>query len=191
MLRADSFQPIQTNFSTDFDFGASPTLFDTPGGRHMVATANKNGFVYALDRTDLAAGVVWTSRISGSGASPDLGESTIVSPTFANGLVFVAGGRTTDGFPGAIAALNPVNGSTVWKMHPDGFVLPAMAASGGVLAAGVSRSDGTGHLYVLNQSSGAVVFTMTTVGHIFGEPTWANGVLYVVDVAGNLYALSP
>jgi outer membrane protein assembly factor BamB len=77
-------------------------------------------------------------------------------------------------------------------MHPDGFVLPAMAASGGVLAAAVSHaSDGTGRIYVLDQSSGAVLFTLATPGEITGEPTWANGILYVVDTAGNLYALSP
>ena len=60
-----------------------------------------------------------------------------------------------------------------------------------VLAAGVSHSDGTGRIYVLDQTSGAAVFTLATDGKIFAEPTWANGVLYVVDLAGSLYALSP
>ena len=187
---ADSYQPIQTDFSTDWDFGASPTLFDA-SGRHLIAAANKNGLVYALERTNLSGGVLWTSPISGSGDSPDLGVGSIVSPTFANGLLFVAGGATTDGYPGAISALDPATGTTVWKMHPDGFVLPAMAAAGGVLAAGVSHSDGTGRIYVLDQTSGAAVFTLATAGKIFGEPSWANGVLYVVDLAGYLYALSP
>ena len=187
---ADSYQPIQTDFSTDWDFGASPTLFDA-SGRHLIAAANKNGLVYALERTNLSGGVLWTSPISGSGDSPDLGVGSIVSPTFANGLLFVAGGATTDGYPGAISALDPATGTTVWKMHPDGFVLPAMAAAGGVLAAGVSHSDGTGRIYVLDQTSGAAVFTLATAGKIFGEPSWANGVLYVADLAGYLYALSP
>ena len=188
---ADSDQPIQTDFSTDWDFGASPTLFDTSGGRHMVAATNKNGLVYALDRANLAGGVRWTARISDTGDSPDLGVGSIVSPTFANGLLYVGGGATTDGFPGAIAALDPATGATVWKVHPDGFVLPAMAAAGDVLVAGVSHSSGSGRIYVLDQASGATLFSMSTTGKIFAEPTWANGVLYVVDLAGNLYALSP
>jgi outer membrane protein assembly factor BamB len=189
---ADSLQPVGTDFTTDFDFGASPTLYETSAGRHMVVATNKNGLVYALDRTHLAGGVLWTSTISVASDSVDLGSGSIVSPTFANGHVFVGGGTTPDGFVGAIAALDPATGATMWKMHPDGFVLPAMAASGSVLAAGVSHSsDGTGRIYVLDQSSGAVLFTLATAGKIFAEPTWANGVLYVVDLAGNLYALSP
>ena len=87
--------------------------------------------------------------ISGPGASPDFGESTIVSGAVANGSVFVAGGATTDGFPGAIAALDPATGVPRWLMHPDGFVLPALTAVGEVLLAGVSHNaDSTGKLYV-------------------------------------------
>lgn len=192
MQTLDSFQPVRTDFFTDWDFGASPTLLDLPDGRHLIAAANKNGFVYALDRDHLADGVLWTSLISGSGASPDLGESTIVSAAYANGLLFVGGGATTDGFPGAIAALDPATGKQQWLRHPDGFVLPAVTAVGDVLLAGVSRnSDMTGTLYVLSQQTGEVLFTLPTPGRLFSQPTWANGTLYVADELGNLFALKP
>jgi len=192
MKTAAAFQPIHTDFGTDWDFGGSPTLYDLSDGRHLVADTNKNGNVYAFDRDNLGSGVLWTTEISAPGTSPDVGESSIVSPVYANGLLFVAGGKTSDGKPGAIAALNPATGAVVWKINPDGFVLPALAASGGVVAAAVSKlPDNTGKLYVLDQTTGEVLFTLSTSERIFAQPTWANGTLYVVDLAGNLYALRP
>ena len=192
MQTLDSFQLVQTDFYTDWDFGASPTLYDLPGGQHLIAAANKNGFVYALDRDNLAGGVLWTSLISGSGASPDLGESTIVSAAYANGLLFVGGGKTTDGFPGAIAALDPATGAKQWLFHPDGYVLPAMTAVGDeVIAAASHLADGSGTLYVMAQQTGEVLFTLHTPGRLFSQATWANGTLYVADDLGNVFALRP
>lgn len=192
MQTLDSFQPVKTDFFTDWDFGASPTLVDS-GGLGLVIAANKNGIVYALDRNNLAAGPLWTYVISGPGASPDLGESTIVSAAWANGRVFVGGGRSADGaFPGSVAALDPATGAPSWLMHPDGFVLPGLAAAGDVVFALSSHAaDRTGTIYALDQATGEVVFTLPTAGRLFAQPTFANGVLYVVDDAGTLYALKP
>ncbi|GAC1343929.1 MAG: hypothetical protein NVSMB23_18280 [Myxococcales bacterium] len=192
MKTVDSYQPVPTTFSSEFDFGASPSLVDAPWGRHLVVAANKNGYVYALDRDRLANGVLWTTQISGAGASPDIGESTIVSAASANGMLFVGGGKTTDGFPGAIAALDPATGKALWTMHPNGFVLPALTAVGDVVVAGVTHADGkTGELLVLSQRTGAVLFTQPMAGRVFAEPTWANGRLYVVDDRGTVLALRP
>ena len=192
METLDSFQPVPTPFSADYEFGASPTLFDASDGRHLIAATNKNGYVYALDRDALASGVVWTYQISGPGTSPDLGESSIVSAAYAHGRLFVAGARTTDGYQGAIAALDPTTGSQLWKMHPDGFVLPALSAVGEVIVAAVSRSaDKTGAIYVLEQTTGNVLYTFPTANRLFAQPTWANGMLYVVDDVGTLFALRP
>src|SRR5206468_3323603 len=92
---AASFQPIHADFSTDWDFGGSPTLYDLADGRHLISDTNKNGLVYALDRDNLGNGILWTTEISAPGASPDEGEGTIVSPVYANGMLFVGGGHTT------------------------------------------------------------------------------------------------
>src|SRR5437016_3687877 len=90
MQTVDSFSPIPgDNYYTDADFGASPTLYDSPDGTHFIAATNKNGWVYALDRDHLANGIIWKYQISGGGASPDLGESSIVSAAYANGTLFV------------------------------------------------------------------------------------------------------
>src|SRR5256886_14479794 len=95
METVDWFSPIPgDNYYEDADFGASPTLYDSPDGRHFIAATNKNGWVYALDRDHLANGIIWKYQISGGGASPDLGESSIVSAPYANATLFVGGAKT-------------------------------------------------------------------------------------------------
>ncbi len=193
MVTLDSFSPVPGDtFSADNDFGASPTLYDSVDGRHFIAATNKNGWVYALNRDNLAGGIVWKYQISGPGASPDFGESSIVSAPYANGTLFVAGGKTADGaHPGAIAALDAVTGAQKWIFYPDGFVLAAMTVTGQVLFAGTTdAATGRGKLYALDQATGAVVFQLVSAS-VFGEPTWANGALYVGDAVGLMYELVP
>ena len=97
---------------------------------------------------------------------------------------------TTDGYPGAIAAVDPATGSELWKMHPDGFVLPALSAVGEVIVAAVSHSsDNTGRIYVVQQTTGNVLYILSTAHRLFAQPTWANGMLYVVDEGGTLFVL--
>jgi archaellum component FlaF (FlaF/FlaG flagellin family) len=193
MATVDSFSPVAGLFGEDLDFGASPTLFDTddPDHPHMIAAANKNGIVYALDRDDLQGGVLWSYQISGSGASPDVGESTIVSAPFANGTLYVGGGLRADGAPGAVAALDAATGAEKWLKPLDGFVLAAMTTVGDVLIFGATKPNSfTGTTYVVEQATGNTLFTLA--GQVFfGEPTYANGQLFVGDLGGALYALVP
>jgi hypothetical protein len=194
MTTVDWFSPVPNDsYQAEFDFGGSPTLYDSPDGlRHYIAATNKNGWVYALDRDHLAAGLVWKYQISGPGTSPDIGESSIVSAPYADGTLFVAGGKTADGLhPGAIAALDAFTGLQKWIFHPEGFVLPAMTVTGQVLFAPVSDAvTGRGKLYVLDQATGAVVYQLATA-NMFGQPTWANGALYFGDGLGSMYELAP
>jgi outer membrane protein assembly factor BamB len=193
MQTVDAFSPIPgDNYYTDADFGASPTLYDSPDGRHFIAATNKNGWVYALDRDHLAAGIIWKYQISGGGASPDLGESSIVSAPYAGGTLFVGGARTPDGnYPGAVAALDAFTGAEKWIFHPAGFVLAGMTVTGQALFAGTADPvSGRGILYALDQATGAVLYQLSTA-RIFGEPTWANGALYVGDGSGSIFELVP
>jgi outer membrane protein assembly factor BamB len=199
METVDSFSPIPgDNYYEDADFGASPTIYDSPDGGHFIAATNKNGWVYALDRDNLAGGILWKYQISGGGASPDLGESSIVSAPYANGTLFVGGGRTADGkYPGNVAALDAFTGPDAstgapkWIFHPAGFVLAGMTVTGQVLFVGTADPvTGRGILYALDQADGAVLYQLATA-EIFGEPTWANGALYVGDGTGSLFELVP
>ena len=54
--------------TTDSDFGGSPTLFSATLPGHttptpMVGACNKNGYYYALEQNDLAAGPVWSLHV--------------------------------------------------------------------------------------------------------------------------------
>jgi outer membrane protein assembly factor BamB len=190
---------IPGTFADDIDFGASPTLFDTPAGRHMIVAANKNGIVYALDRDNLAAGPVWTYRVAdfSLSSSPDLGDTTIVSAPFASGTIFVGGGRTSVGvppggtpWPGSVAALDAATGAEKWLIHPAGFVLAAMTTVGDLLLFGATDATTyAGTFYAVSQATGQVIYTRPT-GGLFGQPTYSNGVVYVPDLKGALHALA-
>lgn len=187
----DSFT-VPGAFALDYDFGGSPTLFDLPGGSRLVAAINKNGTVYALNRDDLAAGPVWTYVVATPGANPDSGQGSVVSPAYASGTLFVGGGATPDGHPGSVAALDPATGNQKWVYHPNGYVLPALTATGDVLFAGVTDpTTSVGALIVLSQATGALLYTQSTSTPVWGEPTYSNGMLFFGDELGKLYALAP
>jgi outer membrane protein assembly factor BamB len=178
------------------DFGASPTLFEA-GGRKLVAVAGKDGMLFVLDRERLGDGPVWSLRIAvvdparpGEGGEPLAGFGTIVSPTFANGVLYAAGGRTPDGAPGAVWALEPATGAIRFVRPTPGFVLREVAAAGSVLVV-TSIAAGAGVLEVLDAATGeplarldreAPAFAPVSVGR--GLLLWAtaDGVLAAYDV---------
>ncbi len=196
METLDHFQPVPSPFAVDADFGGSPLLYATPGGRHLVAATNKDGFVYALDRDNLAAGVVWSRQISGNYGDPDLGLSTIVSPAFANDTLFVGGTRTNDGHSGAMVALNGATGSVRWLVHPSPplFILAAPTVAGEAVIFAATKTLAQrqpSKLYVLDQRDGTILFSIEAPGSLFSEPTFANGVVYFADLDDSLWALVP
>src|SRR5262249_37106567 len=130
------------------DFGASPTLFETASGVPLVAAASKDGVLYVLRRDRLSAGPGWTPRVAaraprtpGEGGGPSAGFGSLVSPTFAHGLLYAAGGRTPAGEPGSVVAFQPADGSVVWKHATPGYVLAAMPAVGDILVVESSAPD--------------------------------------------------
>jgi outer membrane protein assembly factor BamB len=196
MQTLDHFKPVDDTYEQDVDFGASPVLYDTSSGRHLIAAVNKNGFVYALDRDNLAAGLVWQFEISGYYGDPDAGLSTIVSPAYASGRLFVGGTRTIDGYSGTMAALDAETGIPIWSIHPPNrtFILAAPALAGETVifaATQVLNSSNPSTVYVLSQATGETLFSMNTRGALFSEPTFANGMLYFMDLDTSLWALAP
>ena len=114
-----------------------------------------------------------------------------MSAAFAHGTLFVGGGQTPDGFPGSVVALDPATGTQKWVFHPGGFVLGALTAAGDtVIATATDASTYAGTVYVLDQSSGSILFQMSGAG-MLGEATFAGGTLYVGDLNGALFALQP
>jgi polyvinyl alcohol dehydrogenase (cytochrome) len=185
----------------DADFGAAPTLFDA-GGRALVAAASKDGWLYVLERARLAAGPVWKLQLAvtaddGRGGDPLAGYGSIVPPTFANGLLYAAGGRTPQGERGAVVALEPATGAVAWKHATPGPVLQPVAATTDVVAV-VSASDAAtvftagshAALELLDAKTGALLGTYAAGGPSLSPPSLGGGKVLWSTFDGTLRALA-
>lgn len=177
----------------DSDFGTTPTLFQaTINGvvQPMVGLENKNGTYYAFMRGNLGQGPVWQTTI---------GDGEIFSPSAWDGnYLYVAGGHANisgtscqgTNNEGSLQALDPATGSFIWRdCFPSGNVLGAVTAVPGVAVVGAGPT-----MEVISTASGQTLFSYqdTSSGAIFyGAASIANGVLYIGDTNGNLYAFAP
>jgi outer membrane protein assembly factor BamB len=183
----------------DSDFGSSPTLFEDTKGTPLVAAANKDGMLFVLRRDRLSAGPLWSARLAvvdpnhpTLGGDPSGGFGSIVSPTFAHGLLYAAGGRTTSGDPGSVFAFDPGTGAVQWKHATPGYVLAAMPAVGDILVVESSAPDNsTSWLEVLDARNGALLRTFTGKIATFAAPAVARGVILWSDANGFVTAIAP
>lgn len=188
-LAVKSFWQVPPVGIPDSDWGTTPVLFTDANGRKLVTASNKDGYVYVFDRSDLAAGPVWQTRVAWGGPNPEgNGDGTVSSVTFDGARIYAAGGRTTVGtadVPGAVRALDPTTGDVIWQHVASGSVLPALAYAGGLVV------DGAGsHVEVLDASNGKLLFTYATGAVIYGPPTVSNGHLYIGSTDGFVYVFA-
>jgi outer membrane protein assembly factor BamB len=183
----------------DSDFGSSPTLFDDEKGNPLVAAANKDGMLFVLRRDRLSDGPVWSARLAvidtkhpNLGGSPSDGFGSIVSPTFAHGLLYAAGGRTPAGDPGSVVAFDAETGAVQWTHVTPGYVLAPMPAVGDLLIVESSAPDNsTSWLEVLDARSGSVLRTFAGKIATFAAPAVAHGIILWSDANGFVTALAP
>src|SRR5262249_52084841 len=103
---------------TDSDFGTTPILFTDSAGDQLVEAINKNGYGYAFNRNNLAAGPVWQAQVAVGGDCPTCGESSVSSSAFGGGRLFLSGEGTTIngvGYSGSIRAADPATGKFLWQ----------------------------------------------------------------------------
>ena len=174
----------------DSDFGSTPTLFTrtiNTTTQAMVGIANKNGVYYAFKRDHLSAGPRWQIQIATAGMCPECGEGSIAPSAWDGHTLYAAGGNTTiNGVScaGSLVALNPATGGILWqRCLPDGPVLGAVASVPGVVAVAEGNQ-----IVVVSATSGQTLFAYTTQSAIWAAPSIANGVLFVGDNGGTLYA---
>lgn len=186
----------------DPDFGASPMLFNptingTP--RAMVGVLNKNGTFYAFDRHAIGAGPVWRANIGLAGSCPVCGTGAPISPSAYDGKTIYVGSNTTtiNGVTctGSVRALNPVNGAFLWQKCLPAPVLGAISTSQGVLTAGAGPD-----LYVMSAVDGSTLatfhdsnpplFPLTGTAKFWGGASIAQGVIYIGNVDGSLFAVA-
>jgi outer membrane protein assembly factor BamB len=167
---------------TDCDFGGSPTLF-TAGGVRMVAATAKDGFLYVWNRDALSAGPLWKYSLGvldpahpTQGNDATAGWGTLVTPTFANGTLFAAGGKTPEGWNGSVVAFDPSTGRVKWRKERPGYVLAPIAAIGQVLIVASNAPDNsTSWLEVLSQDDGTSLSRFDGTSATWGAPAIAHG----------------
>jgi outer membrane protein assembly factor BamB len=180
-----SWQVPASQQISDGDFGASPTLFTTSSGTPMVGLENKNGQYYAFKRGAISSGPVWTATMATS-------RGSISSSAWDGHTLYVAGsGITISGTScvGNIRALNPDSGALIWQhCLKSGPVIAGVSTVPGLVIA----EQGT-YTMIFSASTGATLFRyQDTAGKKFNGPaSISNGVMYVGNDDGNLYAFAP
>lgn len=177
--------------TTDSDFISTPTLFTGKGGTPMVGVANKNGIFYAFTRDALDNGPVWQDQIAKGGDCPQCGDGSISPAAWDGSTLYAAGGKTTirgKVCKGSLSAINPGNGAFLWqRCFNDGPVLAPVAGVPGVLVVGQGP-----YVVVLAAASGTTLYRFedTNSGSLFyGGASIANGVIYIGNMDGNLFAI--
>jgi hypothetical protein len=170
----------------DSDFGTTPTLFNDASNNPMIAAVNKNGYVYAFNRTNVAAGPVWKTQIAFGGACPVCGDGSVSPGTFGGGRPYFAGGNTTIngvGYPVSVRALDPSTGNILWQHASAGTVFGALVYVNGLVIV-----NGGATIEVLDATTGASLFTYTTGGIIYSAPNVANGQIFMGSIDDKVYA---
>jgi len=146
----------------DSDWGTTPLVFDDATGTHLVAAADKNGYLYAYDRTAVTAGPLWQQKIGNGGSCPQCGDGMASSGAVANGRLYYASGPTTingSAYPGAVRALDPATGAYLWEHGSPALIVPAIADANGLIVDGAGST-----LEVLDASTGALLYSYVTGG---------------------------
>ncbi len=182
------YTAVHSDFNLDLDFGQGAVIFTYKGQKWIVA-GNKKGWVYAVQPSASGKSVklAWSLPIADAGFLNYGGIYT--PPTYADGLVFVAGGPTPDGAckQGALFALRADTGAIAWRQCTAGQVVGAPAFSGGVLFVGQ-------HLKVVAYAAttGKVLWQGEVNGNVWGGVTVSHGYLLVGSQVGNsrMYAFA-
>jgi outer membrane protein assembly factor BamB len=172
--------------TVDSDFGNTPLLFNDSHGNPLVTAVNKNGFDYAWNRNNLAAGPVWSQAVTLPGSCPQCGDGSASSGAFANNMLFQAGGATVIngvGYRGSVRALDPATGNFLWQHGVYAPVIPGLAYSNGLIVDGAGPT-----LEVLDASSGTRLYSYTTGGYLYAAPSVSNGQIYTGGTDDNVYA---
>ncbi len=143
----------------DFDFGASPALARTAGGRDLLIAGQKSGLLYALD-PDRKGEIVWRYRAGGGSGLGGIQWGIAVDGT--NAYAPVADIYAPE--PGGLHAVDLVKGTRAWYAppQPPACGRPSRACSGAQFSA-VSAIPG---IVFSPSNDGAVRAHAVADGHI-------------------------
>ncbi len=187
----DGWQVPASDIVADGDFGASPTLFtgDINGVQtQLVGACSKDGFYYALDPSNLAAGDVWKFHTSTGSGSNECDAGAIWN---GSSLIEGVGGPSTIGgtsYLGSVVALNPSTGQPIWQTGLPGPVIGSCSEDGAaVVACGVYTADTPQDMgfYLLDAATGQILEHISTPGSfLFSQPVFAGNDLLLAGRNG-------
>jgi outer membrane protein assembly factor BamB len=181
----------------DSDFGSTPTIYTAQVNgkpRRMVGIANKDGVYYAFDAAHVGSGPVWSARVSNVAICPSCGDGGWVPGAWDGKALYEPGGKTTINgafCPGGLRAFNPANGAVLWAACLPGPAFGALTLGPGFLV----LQAGPAELVIGTQgaTAGRILFRFqdahAPAPWFYGAASIADGVLYVGDANGDLYAL--
>ncbi|MCI4317106.1 MAG: PQQ-binding-like beta-propeller repeat protein [Thermoplasmata archaeon] len=182
----------------DIDFGAGGTLFNDSTGHLGVVATNKDGWAYALNRSDPSAGPIWSDQLTtfpGAAGCQPPGQS-IAPGTFDGSTIYLGSSYTKvlgAAVNGSVRAVDPSNGSDRWQTPTNGSVLGGLASANG-LVVDVSRllpyTGSSGGCYsfsganrswlqVLSASNGTPLYTYYAPYVFSVAPSIADGRIFV------------
>src|SRR4051812_43261690 len=160
----DSFSADNLFAGPDYDFGASPNLFDGPDGQKLVGEGQKSGTYWALDRTTMKP--VWSESIGAGGYLGGIIGSTAFDGTRVYGA---------DALDGHVFALGR-DGKTAWSSQDTGQAHfgPTMVAHGVLYTI-----DPSGFVIARDPATGAELTRLSLGAPAFGGASAVGGALYV------------
>jgi hypothetical protein len=172
----DSFAPDNLGKGPDYDFGASPNLFEGPNGELLVGEGQKSGVYWALDRATMEP--LWSTEAGPGGVLGGILGSTAYDGTR------IYGGDTLDG---RIFALER-DGAVAWnQFETAGAHFGSSTVANGVLY----TPDPAGFLTARDPASGAILNKLPLGGPAFGGVSAVGGAVYVAVGSGPPPAPAP
>jgi polyvinyl alcohol dehydrogenase (cytochrome) len=165
----DSFAADNATGGPDYDFGASPNLFEGPNGEKLVGEGQKSGIYWALDRATMQP--VWHTMVGPGGYLGGILGSTAYDGEH------IYGGDTLDGTVFSLAR----DGSIAWSSFDAGGVhLAASTVAHDVLY----TVDPNGFLVARDPATGDTLTRLSLGGPSFGGVSAVGGALYVAMGTG-------
>ncbi|HWB82543.1 MAG TPA: PQQ-binding-like beta-propeller repeat protein [Bryobacteraceae bacterium] len=182
-IKAHFFLPLKPT-DVDIDFGASPTLFQTPDGKQYVSDNAKDGVMYVLNRSDLS--LAWKYKLATDCVAPEKGCGSVSSAAFDGRILYVGAGQTDaeNGPPGQVYAIDPVTQNPIWVYAARGIVLGPVTVTPGVVYVPTTMG-----LAILDSATGVELWNDGSNGSgIYGQVAISNGVIYSAYDNGDVIA---
>ncbi|KAJ0483577.1 putative polyvinyl alcohol dehydrogenase (cytochrome) [Helianthus annuus] len=178
----------------DADFAEAPmilTINDRGKKRDIVATVQKSGVAWALDRDN--GSIVWSMEAGpgGAGGGGTWGSATdgkVVYTNIANSVRsnFTLKPSNITTTSGGWVSMDATNGNVLWSTgNPSSATAsgPVSLANGVLFAGSTNR---TGPIYAMSAATGEILWSYDTGATVYGGMSISNGCVYV----GNGYKVN-